>query len=141
MGELKCELEYQSYRYLTLTDPSQLEHHCKPAFKLLLQADADPAQVGVGTAKGPSTVHGAILVWGDATARGKETTIAKYGFADILTVSSMNQDLNRWESAEWKAFISHRRGWTMELFDGLESFTTPAQDTAAVTAVDEARDA
>ena len=69
------------------------------------------------------TVHGAILVWGDATASGKETTIAKYGFADVLTVSSMIQDLNRWKPTEWNTFISSRRGWTTELFDGLEAFT------------------
>ena len=123
VAELKCELEYQNYKYLTLTDPSQLCHHCKPAFKLFLQAAADPAQVEVKTAKRGSTVHGAILVWGDATARGKETTIAKYGFADVLTVSSMIQDLNRWQSTEWSTFISNRRGWATELFDGLESFT------------------
>ena len=122
VAELKCELEYQNYKYLTLTDPSLLKHHRKPAFELLLQAAADPAQVDVKTAKGPSTVHGAILVWGDATASGKEATIAKHGFADVLTISSMIQDLNRWKPTEWNAFISSRRGWTMELFDSLEAF-------------------
>ena len=68
------------------------------------------------------TVDGAILVWGDATAIGKEATIAKHGFADILTVSSMIQDLNRWKPTEWNTFISSRRRWTMEFFDGLEAF-------------------
>jgi hypothetical protein len=123
VAELKCELEYQNYKYLALADPSMLEHHRKPAFELLLQTAADPAQVDVKTSKGPSAVHGAILVWGDATENGRDATIAKYGFADILTVSSMIQDLNRWKSAEWSAFISSRRRWTTELFDGLEALT------------------
>ena len=52
VAELKCELEYQNYKYLTLTDPSQLMHHRKRAFDLFLQAAADPAQVDVRTAKG-----------------------------------------------------------------------------------------
>ena len=105
-----------------------LTHHRKPAFELLLQAAADPSQVEVKTAKGASTVHGAILVWGDATAIGKETTIAKHRFADVLTVSSMIQDLNRWKPQEWNSFISTRRGWTKELFDGLEAFAGGANN-------------
>jgi len=60
---------------------------------------------------------------GDATAAGRETTIAKYGFADVLTVSSMIQDRNRWMPAEWGAFITDTRRWTTEMFDRLVSLT------------------
>jgi hypothetical protein len=123
VAEMKCELEYENYKYLALTDPSQLEHHRKPAFDLFLQAAADPSQVEVKTSKGPSPVHGAVLVWGDATATGRDTTIARYGFADVLTVSAMVQDLNRWQPPEWGAFITDRRRWTTDLFDGLTTLT------------------
>ena len=123
VAEMKCELEYENYKYLTLTDPSQLQHHRKPAFDLFLQAAADSSQVDVETSKGPSLVHGAILVWGDATATGRDTTIARYGFADVLTVSAMVQDLNRWQPQEWGAFITDRRRWTTDLFDGLTALT------------------
>jgi hypothetical protein len=121
VAEMKCELEYENYKYLTLTDSSQLRHHRKPAFDLFLQAAADPSQVEVKTktSKGSLLVHGAVLVWGDATARGRAATIARYGFADVLTVSRMVQDLNRWQPPEWAAFITDRRRWTTDLFDGL----------------------
>lgn len=123
VAEMKCELEYENYKYLTLTDPSQLQHHRKPAFDLFLQAAADPSRVDVKTSKGPALVHGAVLVWGDATAKGRDTTIARYGFADVLTLSAMVQDLNRWHPPEWDAFIIARRRWTTDLFDGLTTFT------------------
>jgi hypothetical protein len=32
VGELKCELEYDRYRYLRLTEPQQLYHHKSAAF-------------------------------------------------------------------------------------------------------------
>ena len=123
VSELKCELECQNYRYLTLTDPAQLAHHRKPAFDLLLQTAADPTTVDVKTPKGPPTLDGAILVWGDATANGRTSTMAQHGFADVLTVSSMIQDLNRWRPTEWATFIADRRRWTTDLFDGLEALT------------------
>lgn len=31
ISELKCEIEYQNYRYLVLTDTSQLDHHKRPS--------------------------------------------------------------------------------------------------------------
>lgn len=71
-AELKCELEYQNYKYLTLTDPAQLEHHRKRAFELLLATAADPTQVDVKTRSGPAVVDGAVLIWGDATDAGRK---------------------------------------------------------------------
>ncbi len=39
VAEMKCEIEYQNYKYFVLTDPRQLDHHNKPAF-VALQAAA-----------------------------------------------------------------------------------------------------
>lgn len=121
VAEMKCELEYEKYKYLTLTAPSQLEHHRKQAFDLFLQAAREPSSVAVKTPEGAVPVHGAILVWGDATDTGRAATIARYGFADVLTVAAIVRDLNRWQSPEWAKFVADRRGWANELFDGLKA--------------------
>ena len=33
IAEMKCELEYENYRYLTLETPTQLDHHGNEAFQ------------------------------------------------------------------------------------------------------------
>lgn len=121
VAEMKCELEYDTYRYLTLTNPAQLEHHRKPAFEAFLQAAREPSIVSVSTAKGPVSVHGAVLVWGDATEAGKAATVARYGFHEVLTVAGILRDLNVWQPTEWATFLSERQRWATELFDGLRS--------------------
>lgn len=123
VAELKCELEYRNYRYLRLTDVRQLEHHTKPAFRVLLEAASDPTSVRVKISSKPVCINGAILVWGDASDEGIRHVIRDYGFADILTISSMIQDLNRWRPSAWEAFVRDRRQWTNELFDGLSTLT------------------
>src|SRR5262249_45358630 len=42
VGELKCELEFEGYRYLRLTSPDQLAHHGSAAFLAFLQVAKDP---------------------------------------------------------------------------------------------------
>ncbi len=119
VAEMKCELEYQNYRYMKLTDPAQLDHHNKPAFKMLLTAAAEPDQVTATIRSGSVAVHGAILVWGEASQAGCDSVKARYGFKDVLTVSSMIRDLNTWQPNEWTSFVADRKRWANELFEGL----------------------
>lgn len=121
VAEMKCELEYERYKYLTLTAPSQLEHHRKPAFDFFLQAAREPSSVTASASGGTVPVHGAILLWGDATDAGRAATMARYGLADVLTVSAIVEDLNRWQPPEWTTFVADRQGWANELFDGLRA--------------------
>jgi hypothetical protein len=37
-AELKCEIEYQEYKYLVLAETGQLDHYTKPAFAALIAA-------------------------------------------------------------------------------------------------------
>src|SRR5258706_11924001 len=37
-AEMKCEIEFQQYKFLVLNDVSQLKHHKKPAFAALCAA-------------------------------------------------------------------------------------------------------
>lgn len=119
--ELKCEIEYQNYRYLVLTETSQLEHHRKPAFSALLGVAKKKDEYTVVVNKEKIEVDGALLIWGAATVEGRETVRNSCGFADILTMADIINDLQKWEHKDFNKLLENRRGWTNELFDQLRS--------------------
>jgi len=45
VSELKCELEFDGYRYLRLTSPEQLAHHGSAAFKRFLRLAENPSSI------------------------------------------------------------------------------------------------
>jgi hypothetical protein len=92
VAELKCELEYESYRYLRLTDPAQLTHHAGTAFQKLLAVAKEPMQIPVTVAGKALQVEGAVLVWGATTPEGCERAMDAFGFADVLSVELMLDD-------------------------------------------------
>ncbi|MGV7121069.1 MULTISPECIES: hypothetical protein [unclassified Sphingopyxis] len=117
--EQKCEIEYQGYRYLTLTEPRQLDHHRKPAFAAFLAAArGERLQVTLkGTAQ---PVDGAILIWGAVDARGRASTLAETGLDDIVALADVIADLQAWRPEAYVALIKQRRKWAGELFDFLD---------------------
>jgi len=45
--------------------------------------------------------------------------MAKYGFADVLSLEMMLADLQEWTPNGWAEFANRYRGWTNELFEFL----------------------
>jgi hypothetical protein len=120
VAEQKAELAFEGYRYLRLTSSAQLEHHAKGrAFAWLLDVAHDPASHQVQIGGKPAEVSGAILVWGAVDAGGREDAMAKYGFADVLSLEDVLRDLRAWDAPEWRATVERYRLWANELFDGL----------------------
>lgn len=118
--EQKCEIEYQGYRYLTLTGPQQLDHHRKPAFAAFLAAArGDSVHVTLKGAAQP--IDGAILIWGAVDDGGRESTVAETGLDAILALSDVIADLQAWRPDAYVAFIEQRRRWAGELFDFLDA--------------------
>jgi hypothetical protein len=117
--ELKCEIEYQNYRYLELTGVQQLEHHKKDAFTALLSIAKGLSNYKTYVQAEELTVDGAILIWGVATPEGRQDVIQKCGFADLLTIAEMVSDLSEWKNEEYQAMIRSREQWSSELFNGL----------------------
>jgi hypothetical protein len=118
-AELKCELEYDGYRYLTLTNSDQVRHHTSVAFAKLLGLARNPQSFIVRRQGRVEPVDGAILVWGSLTEDGRRMTMEEYGFADVLSVEAMVFDLQAWSPTAWRELINRYRGWTLELFDFL----------------------
>jgi len=118
--ELKCEIEFERYRYLTLTDPGQLQHHTRnAAFQKLLRAASDPGAQRVTIQGREIEVHGAVLVWGVVTDEGQTSVRDEYGFVDVLSVEQMLKDLGEWQPQEWADWVGLRRQWADELFEWL----------------------
>lgn len=119
VAELKCELEYDNYRYLRLINPDQLTHHTSVAFGKFLQVAREPKSLDIRRGGLPTEVVGAILVWGATTSEGCNAVISQYGFADVLSVEAMVEDLHTWAPPGWVALMEQYRGWTNELYDFL----------------------
>lgn len=114
--ELKCEIEFQGYRFLTLSDPGQLAHHKKPAFDQFRSLARDPQSFPVHVKGQPINVDGAILIWGDVTDAGKAATVAACGFHDVIGLNSILDDLWLWQPKPFVAFIQSLGDWANHLF-------------------------
>ncbi len=116
VAELKCELEYEGYRYLCLTNADQLRHHTSLAFGKFLRLASDPTALIVRRGGQPENVDGAILVWGAVSPEGRTAAMTEHGLADVLSVETMLTDLQTWAPAEWTTFLDRYESWTGELF-------------------------
>jgi hypothetical protein len=121
VGEMKCELEYQGYKFLTLESPEQLKHHSKDAFLTFLDMARSPRDYSVTVNGRPQSIDGSILVWGRATAGGRSSVMKTFGLSTILTVEEVIIDLLTWESKEFLEYVDEREKWCRELFDGLRN--------------------
>ena len=124
VAEMKCEIEYENFRYFVLTSPEQLKRYMKkPAFRSFLRAACEPSAARVTVPRSsvrlPVAVDGAILVWGAATPMGCADVREKFKLADVLTVESMVDDLTRSHDEAYVAMLEDRRKWLNEMFDGL----------------------
>ncbi|MGR8931617.1 MAG: hypothetical protein ACU836_13325 [Gammaproteobacteria bacterium] len=121
VSEMKCEIQYQNYRYWCLTNPGQLEHHLsKKAFELFLQLSRDSQSVAVKVGE-PIEVKGTVLVWGAATPAGIKAVRERFGISDVLTVESCVGDLIEWNNQEYQALLRDREQWLVSLFNGLRT--------------------
>ncbi|AXQ27894.1 hypothetical protein D0B54_04030 [Solimonas sp. K1W22B-7] len=119
VAELKCEIEFQNYKYFILSDAAQLSHHRKEAFRAFLEAAIQPSAQQIFVRGKAQQINGAILIWGAATPEGRKSAIETYGFHDVLTISEIVHDLRSWNHDAYEHFLEQRRSWSNELFDGL----------------------
>ena len=117
VAEMKCELEFESYRYLRLMQPEQIEHHRGDAFRKFLAVAGNPRGLQVRVGGRPIEVDGIVLIWGAVTEDGRRSAVDRYGFAEVLSVEAMLEDLRRWRSVGWGHRVTELRSWADHLFD------------------------
>jgi hypothetical protein len=119
-AELKAEMAFEGYRYLRLIDAGQLAHHStKRAFAWLLDLAAKRSSFKVRVAARPVAIAGAILVWGASSPQGRAHVISEHGFADVLSLESMLDDLHEWADVAWQQRVSELRAWSDGMWDVL----------------------
>lgn len=117
IAELKCEIQFENYRYMTLSGPGQVEHHeSGAAFTKLTRMARDPRSHRVTINGKEQAIAGAILIWGVITPDGRRAVMDHYGFADVLGIEDMLVDLAQWKPAAWAEWVRRRQQWSDELF-------------------------
>jgi hypothetical protein len=119
VAEMKCEIEYQNFKYFVLERVEQLEHHKKPAFEAFLKAARSSPDQSINVGGRCINTHGAILIWGSVTSEGREAVMASRGFHDVLSIAAICHDLSSWNDAGYRTLIAQRQEWCNELFTGL----------------------
>ena len=118
--EMKCEIEYQKYKYLTLNESKQLRHHCsKRAFELFLELSHTPKKYDVKCNNKNQNIAGTALVWGRTSTSGEVKIKQKFKINHVISTEKVVADLIEWEDEEFKIFINSYKGWANQLFDGL----------------------
>lgn len=117
--EMKCEIEYQNFRYFFLEGAEKIVHHKKPAFKEFLDsARCVPSQVISVNGEIVKT-HGAILIWGATTPHGKKAVINATGMHDVLSVAEICHQLATWGNTQYVDLLAKRNTWCSEMLSEL----------------------
>jgi hypothetical protein len=120
IAEMKCWLEFENYRHLTLESPSQLDYHKNEAFQRFLDAIQNMSQYVVMVKGRSQAIHGSILVWGRCTEQGRISVMAQYGLRDVLSLEAIINDLVGWQNQDYAELIRKYEVWCGELFTGLK---------------------
>lgn len=131
--EQKCEIEFNGFRYFTLSGPEQLKHHDKNAFAAFLAAAKGEVPGArdwkVGNRHYP--VDGAILIWGAVSAAGREAVIGETGLHDVLGLDRIVADCAEWRPDAYCRLVSDRRSWCEQLFGFLDDPSSLAVEASA----------
>lgn len=119
VAEMKCEIEYQNFRYFTLERVEQLEHHKKPAFAALLKAAEPSPEQTILVGRKRIETHGSILIWGSVTPEGRKAVMTAKGFQDVLSMANICRDLTQWNHAGFLGLITERQNWCSDFFGAL----------------------
>ena len=119
VSEMKCEIEYQNFKYFVLEQVSHLTHHKKPAFEAFLRAARPTADQTIFVGGESITPVGAILIWGAVAPQGRDDVIRAMGFHAVLSIEEICADLASWKCVRYRALIEQRQKWCNELFAGL----------------------
>lgn len=120
-SEMKCEIEYENYKYFSLEHSSQLNHHKKEAFKEFLEISKNPKSRVIKVNAREISINGGILVWGTGTEDGRELVKNEYKFHSVLFVSDMINDLISWKNSEYIELLCEREKWNSLLFQSLRN--------------------
>ncbi|MBL1321612.1 MAG: hypothetical protein COA63_011205 [Methylophaga sp.] len=122
LTEMKCEIEYQKYKYLTLSEIGQLKHHSnKRAFQLFLEVAHKPDLYDIKCNSEIIKVSGSALVWGKVSELGGQAVKSEFGLSHLISTESAVRDLVKWQDKSYLDLIAMHELWCQQLFSGLKT--------------------
>ena len=120
LTEMKCELEYQKYKFLKLSESSQVSrHNKKPAFKAFLETAVNPSSYIIKCKKEKVHVKGAVLIWGSIFSKEVENILKEYSLSYILSTEEIINNLIDWKDDEYISFVGQYKEWSNQLFTSM----------------------
>jgi len=120
VSEMKCEIQFENFKYLELNSVDQLAHHNKPAFQRFLGIANEPKKYSVKVQGKKMNVDGAILVWGKTNQASIKEICEATNLTNILSVENMINDLIEIKDNNYLEFLNQKQEWINHLFNGLK---------------------
>ena len=122
LTEMKCEIEYQKYKYLTLSKAEQLKHHStKRAFQLFLEIVLNPDLYKIKCNSELVKVSGSALVWGKVSDIGEKAVLHEFSLTHVVSTESAVGDLVNWQDPSYIELIENYELCSQQLFSGLKN--------------------
>ncbi len=119
VAEMKCWVEYQNYKFLTLQSVDQLTEFSSPAFDVFLKAAKNPSRCKVKVEGETKPVAGAVLIWGDVSRAGRKSVKKRTGIAGVLSLKEMIDDLVTRGNTSYVDFLNKLNLWCNDFFKNL----------------------
>ena len=131
VAEMKCELAYQSHKYMVLNSVDQVNRHLndqaktgKKSFERFVDSASNPDKYQCkvtdrGQRRSTIGFDGAILDWGKLSDAGRKAVIDQFGFEDVLCVESIINQLLAAKNESYRSFVDERMNWCQSMFDSL----------------------
>jgi len=121
VSEMKCEIQFENFKYFQLNKLSQLNHHNKTAFNRFLGVAKDPKKFVVRVKGKETKVHGAILIWGKTDPDAIEDICKSKSLNKILSLEDIINDLIEIENQEYFELLNQKKEWINYLLTGLKN--------------------
>lgn len=119
--EMKCEIEYQKYQFLTLKEAKQFKHHrSKRAFELFLDLSKNPKKYDVKCGGNKKNIDGTALVWGRISTAGEVEIKQEFDIEHVISTERVVADLIGWKDEGFRNIMNLYKSWAVQLFDGLQ---------------------
>lgn len=120
VSEMKCEIQFENFKYLELHSVDQLKHHNKTAFQRFIGIANEPKKYSVKVQGKEINVNGSILVWGKTKPESIQEICDSTNLTDILSLENIINDLIKIKDNNYFDLLRQKQEWIDYLFNRLK---------------------
>jgi len=121
VSEMKCEIQFENFKYLELDSVDQLAHHTKTAFQRFIGIANEPKKYLAKVQGKEINVDGAILVWGKTNPASIMEICDSTNLTDVLSIENIINDLVKIKDNNYLELLNQKQEWINYLFNGLKN--------------------